>query len=196
MLIWSSQEISFGCCNLLLNPSVWKGEPIRRKLVNLLTSTFWWWKARQLFLELNNNMFWGKFFSCFLVFFIYFSNWTFLSPHAKTLQNIFQQTEMTYFDIKESRLVITDEDLENLKLRIYLYFRMMKWLEHETNKTAVLNVLIFSGKNSVCKLLFSYICICVLFCCYRALEVQKECTGIISNCKYKGKDRFSLCFTD
>lgn len=47
-------------------------------------------------------------------------NFQFQSPHAKTLQNIFQQTEMTYFDIKESKLVITDEDLENLKLRIYL----------------------------------------------------------------------------
>lgn len=64
-------------------------------------------------------MFWGKLFSCFLFFYIFQID-LFCSLIAKTLQNIFQQTEMTYFDIKESGLVITDEDLENLKLRSYL----------------------------------------------------------------------------
>lgn len=62
----------------------------------------------------------GGNFSVVFCFFYIFQIDLFCSLIAKTLQNIFQQTEMTYFDIKESGLVITDEDLENLKLRSYL----------------------------------------------------------------------------
>lgn len=111
MLIWSSQEISFGCELKPHPPAIesfcLKGRANQKKVGQSFEVYILMMKSKPIILGLNNNVFWGKIFSCFLFVFLYFSNWTFLSPHAKTLQNTFQQTEMTYFAIKESGLVIT-----------------------------------------------------------------------------------------